>query len=272
MNANITTYLNTLLENAEVKALIDKALSTYPMYKPTNEMMYTIIPTREELNKKLLNHYKYRQIGFETVGRFIDELEIAMNEIMPYYYQLFKSADIMNGIDDVFGNVDITESFTQETTGNTKNNSTENIKGNNESNSKTNASSSSSTDSDVVSKNKDVKSDTPQSKISDIGEGIGSSSIYASEVNFNESNTSSHAKNTGNDETTAEASNKSNQESKLDSNSESSGTVKHTLTKVGNQGVNTYAHDMKELRETFLNIEQMIIEDDKISELFLLVY
>ena len=256
MNANITTYLNTLLNNEEVKALIDKALSTYPMYKPTNEMMYTVIPTREELNKKLLNHYKYRQIGFETVGRFIDELEIAMNEIMPYYYQLFKSADIMNGIDDPFGNVDITESFTQESSGN--------ITGNSENNSKSSASSSSSTESKVDTKNRDIKSDTPQSKVNEIGENIGSSSIYASEVNFNESDTNSSATNTGKDDTESESTNKSSQES--------SGTVKHTLTKVGNQGVNTYAHDMKELRETFLNIEQMIIEDDKIKELFLLVY
>lgn len=256
MEANITTYLNTLLNNEEVKKLIDKALSTYPMYKPTNEMMYTIIPTREELNKKLLNHYKYRQIGFETVGRFIDELEITMNEIMPYYYQLFKSADIMNGIDDVFGNVDITESFTEETKGN--------ITGNSENESNSKASSTSVTDSDVSTKSKDIKSDTPQSKVSEIGEASGSSSIYASEVNFNESDTNSKATNTGNDSTEAQSKNKSSQESV--------GTTTHTLTRVGNQGVNTYAHDMKELRETFLNIEQMIIEDSRIGELFLLVY
>ena len=53
---------------------------------------------------------------------------------------------------------------------------------------------------------------------------------------------------------------------------ESSGTVKHTMNKKGNQGVNTYAHDLLEFRELFINIEQQIIKDERISELFMRVY
>ena len=46
---------------------------------------------REELNKKIINHYFFRQIGFETAGRFRFELNTRMNEIMPYYVELYKT-------------------------------------------------------------------------------------------------------------------------------------------------------------------------------------
>lgn len=47
-------------------------------------------------------------------------------------------------------------------------------------------------------------------------------------------------------------------------------TVRHTYTKKGNQGVNTYAHDMLEYRETLLNIDTMIINE--LGDLFIQVY
>lgn len=264
MRANYTIVLKTLLDDTNTKSLIDKALSTYPMYTPTNKYTYSIIPTRDELNNKILNHYKYREIGFETIGRFIDELEITMNEIMPYYYQLFKSADVLNGVDDPFGNVDITETFEEETTGTSKGSTTDNSKG------KTNstANTSSTTNSEIDSNNRSVKSDTPQTTISSIDLEVGKSNLHASEVAWNNDNSNSKATNEGRDTTNSE----SEQENTGTSNEERTGLTKHTLTKVGNQGVNTYAHDLKELRETFINIERQIINDERLSELFMLVY
>ena len=89
--AKYTIVLKTLLDDPETKALIDKAMSTYPLYEKRSEEKYipSYIPTREQLNKKILDYYKYREIGFETVGRFLTELEVALNEIMPYYNQLY---------------------------------------------------------------------------------------------------------------------------------------------------------------------------------------
>jgi len=46
---------------------------------------------REELNKKIIEHYAMRQIGFETFGRFKYELNVRMREIMPYYVELWKT-------------------------------------------------------------------------------------------------------------------------------------------------------------------------------------
>ena len=44
---------------------------------------------RPELEKKILEHYAFRQIGFETAGRFKFELNKKMREIMPYYNKIW---------------------------------------------------------------------------------------------------------------------------------------------------------------------------------------
>lgn len=97
LNARYTEILYNILNNENTKQLIYNALSTYPLYTSNKNRQYNkipdLIPSRTEINTKLLNHYKYREIGFETVGRFIEELEITMNEIMPYYNQMLYSID-----------------------------------------------------------------------------------------------------------------------------------------------------------------------------------
>lgn len=56
---------------------------------------------RGELEKKIIEHYYFRQIGFETVGRFIFEMNVRLREIMPkmikrYETTLFKYNPIEN--------------------------------------------------------------------------------------------------------------------------------------------------------------------------------
>ena len=258
--AKYTVELRTLLNNEQTRPEIEKALSSYPMYVAQNPYVYTQIPTREELNKKILNYYKYREIGFETVGRFIDELEITMNEIMPYYNQLYKSIDVMNGIDDIFGNVDITESFEQETSGTSKGSSESLTKASSETDG------SSENTSEVQGNTKNVHSDTPQSELNNYGTMEIHDVNYASDIAWNENISTSDG------ETKDHAESSSETESSGESSSESSGTTKHTLSRKGNQGVNTYAHDVLEFRNLFLNIEQQIIHDKRLSELFMLIY
>ena len=49
---------------------------------------------RSILEDKITRHFYFREIGFETVGRFLYHLETKMNEIMPYYNQLYKSTQL----------------------------------------------------------------------------------------------------------------------------------------------------------------------------------
>lgn len=46
---------------------------------------------RGELEKKIIEHYYFRQIGFETVGRFIFNLNVRLREIMPRINKLYKT-------------------------------------------------------------------------------------------------------------------------------------------------------------------------------------
>lgn len=245
--ARYTEYLITLLKDDYVKGLIDDAMSEYPMYVPENPVTFSIIPTREELNKRILDHFKYREIAFETVGRFVDELRTTLNEIMPFYYQLYKTEDIMNGLEDIFGNLDVIESYSE----------TNSLNGQNESTS--NASSSASSTANSQSNSKNVSSATPQSELSISNMNIDSVS-YADNADWNKTNSSTSASDNGTSETSGT------------STSSSNGVIEHTLLRKGNQGVNTYAHDMGELRNIFMNITNDILENPRLQELFMMIY
>ena len=49
---------------------------------------------RKTLNSNILNHYHYREIGFETVDMFRFKLKAKMALIMPYYVQMYRSLEI----------------------------------------------------------------------------------------------------------------------------------------------------------------------------------
>ena len=161
--------------------------------------------------QKVIDHYYMREIGQETVGRFLHYFRSRMREIMPYYIQLYESEALMKGIEDPFGNVDITETFEQVSSG---------------------------SGSGSAENGRETRfSNTPQGAISNLDS-------YLTSAEQGEDKSSNEYQNTG--------------------------TVKHTFRKKGNQGVNTYAHDMFELRKTFLNIDMMIIDD--LRNLFMGVY
>ena len=275
--AKYTVELNDLLNNEQTNELLKKAMSSYPLYNPIHKELYGYIPTREQLNKKIIDHYRFYQIGPETIGRFLYYLETALNEIMPKYNQLYKSVDIMNGLEDIFGNLDIEESFIQETTGNSSSKSNGNVKDNSSSkttgSNTTDVTSQNKTDTNMASNGRNVNQKTPQSqlqvkKIDDI--------TAASEIGWNEDSSKSNS--TSDDKSNTKGTNESNstgsstQESTSNASSESKGNVKHTLKRKGNQGVNTYAHDMLEFRQLFLNIEQQIINDPELVSCFMLIW
>lgn len=48
----------------------------------------------KHLQMKILRHYYFREIGVETVGKWKFYLESRMNEIMPYYDEMYRSAKL----------------------------------------------------------------------------------------------------------------------------------------------------------------------------------
>lgn len=73
-----TVELGCLVENG-----FDLGLQHYPIFDETY---------REQLNRKIVEHYWFREIGQETPQLFKMFLNRTMNEIMPYYNELYKTA------------------------------------------------------------------------------------------------------------------------------------------------------------------------------------
>ena len=271
MIAKYTEVLKNIIDEPHTKELIDNALSTYPLYESTSQRQYgqpNIIPTREELNNAILNYYKYREIGFETVGRFIDELKISMNEIMPYYNQLYYSADqdynIIYNVDYV-KTINRDKDNTMENTSTGSVNTTDNI----DSSGTTNTTGQVSQNDTLT--NKHVTSRTPQGQLS-ITSGDIDTVPYADQVDWDKDINSSLQNSTSGNTT----SNSTDSTGSTTSQNDLSGTANEqeeiVETTKGNYGVVSAQDLIKKYREQVINITQQIINDPRISELFMLVY
>lgn len=184
---------------------------------------------RSVLQTKILKHYYTREIGAETVGLWKLWLDTKLNEIMPYYNQLYKSELLkFNPLYDV----DITRERDVKTDGTKKDTGTAN--GNTINTGTTTTSNS----------NKSYYSDTPQGSVSNLED-----LSYLTTATFdNESGTNTNENNTTVTSSTNVDSIISNTEDYLERVS-------------GKQGGHTYASMLIEYRKTFLNIDMQIIDE-----------
>lgn len=237
MPARYTEILDTLLKNPTTKPAIDEAMSDYPLYQtdPNKVRQYGTaysVPSRTELNNKILDHYRFQEIGQETFGRWLFELKTALNEIMPYYNQLFYSAD--QDYNPIY-NVDYKKTL---------------IGSQNASSNTTSTGSDSSTNEEYT---KGVNSRTPQDQLSISNVNIDSVN-YADNADWGKSSGTTSGTNT----TTGNAS--------------SNGSTSSVETTKGNFGTVSSQDLIIKYRETIINIEQKIINDPRIRELFMLIF
>ena len=134
MMAKYTITIKTLIDNN-----FDFQMTNYPIFDENY---------RETLNHNILYHYYENEIGFETAPLFRLYLNQRLNEIMPYYNELYKVQKKI--IDDnlLLNNVNIKESLTGEN--------------------ETQTSSISNSTNSGSSNNKNLFQDTPQGQISNI--------------------------------------------------------------------------------------------------------
>ena len=251
-----TVELRELLEQG-----VDIGLKDYPIWKEDH---------RQELNQKIINHYKYREIGFETPGRFIDELNIKMNEIMPYYNELYKTTMFEY---NPIHNVDYTEEYetkrdttgSSETTGNATGKDTTTSEGSES----VNGSSQSTTTNDLTTstnhKNTKVDIDTPQSNV-DV-DNITSTYPYASNVSQDKNDETSTKNNkdttsgsgTSKTESSSEVTNDSESSSEVNTNRTENQTETHSKHLVGNYGMTSSQTLIRQERELIINIDMQII-------------
>lgn len=194
---------------------------------------------RQVLCRKILKHYYTREIAHETVGRWKLALNAKLNEIMPYYNQLYKS-ELLEF--NPFYDVDLTRSREGSGTSNKTSNNTETNSGT----SKNVSSGSGTSNTDTLNR----FSDTPQNSMDT--QGIGDSVPLTTVTKVNEDNT------TTNESTDTLTRN----DSKTGNGTENiNNTDKYIETVKGKQGTENYSSLLKKFRETFLNIDMMIIED-----------
>lgn len=194
---------------------------------------------RQVLCKKILKHYYTREIAHETVGRWKLALNAKLNEIMPYYNQLYKS-ELLEF--NPFYDVDLTRSREGSGTSERTSNNTETNNGT----SKNVSSGSGTSNTDTLNR----FSDTPQNSMDT--QGIADSVPLTTVTKVNEDNT------TTNENTDTLTRN----DSKTGNGTENiNNTDKYIETVKGKQGTENYSSLLKKFRETFLNIDMMIIED-----------
>lgn len=259
MQARYTEVLYNLMNNERAMNSINEAMSDYPLYtNPDSKIIGEVhlIPTREELNNKILNYYKYREIGFETFGRFLDELRTALHEIMPKYNQLFYSLDQEF---NVVYNVDYEKTISRTLEG--ENQNTQNTT----STTSTTATDNTDTTSTVNSYDKSIKSLTPQNEL-DISNKNIDSVTYGDEANWGKNTSESEANTNGTSSTVGSG---SNEVVGSITTGEQESTTERTK---GNYGVVSAQDLVLKYRETIINVEQLIINDPRIAELFMMVY
>lgn len=194
---------------------------------------------RQVLCRKILKHYYTREIAHETVGRWKLALNAKLNEIMPYYNQLYKS-ELLEF--NPFYDVDLTRSREGSGTSNKTSNNTETNSGT----SKNVSSKSGTSNTDTLNR----FSDTPQNSMDT--QGIADSVPLTTVTKVNEDNTTTNESTdtlTRNDTKTGNGTENINN------------TDKYIETVKGKQGTENYSSLLKKFRETFLNIDMMIIED-----------
>ena len=235
-----TIILNDLL-HTDFKDEIENVLNEYPIFDEEY---------RKILNEKIINHYRFREIGFYSPDKFNYKLYVKLNEILPFYNVMYKK--LLKENFDIFNDYDPTETYdgTNDEIAETKSNDETSSTGSN-----------SSTDEYKKGKRetKNLESDTPQGNTS-----IASilSGGYLSK--FNQAEESSSQDTTTN---TGSAESKSTGIGKV--NSSRDGVTNYIRKVTGYQGRDNIELFNKYLK-SLLNIDLLIIKE--LEELFFIFY
>lgn len=228
-------YLASLEGESDVAKLFDFDYPTY--YQGADKTAF---------EQKVIDHFLFRQIGFETTDRFKHMFKLKLREIMPYYVQMYQSCELVDP--ELHPDINPMENY----------HLNERYEGAGSSTGKTTNSGKDKTTS--TNSGKDTTEhrhlDTPQGQFSNLNSVTASSSGYMTDADGTEL--------THGLKNITELENGKVVDNDIDTEDS------HTLERYGNIGVQTYSDLLKAWRETFVNIDMMIIKE--LNELFLAVY
>lgn len=152
---------------------------TLELYQIVNSIDFTLFDfdynlydneLKSVFEKKFIAHFYFYEIGLTPIARFKKALQIKLNDIYPYFKQLYQTELRCNDIDFML-NKDLKEQYTRELTGNSSVNQ-----------------SSTSTSNDT---SLNINNDTPQNKIDDLDQFMTSASKNTDNSTMNSSGTNS---------------------------------------------------------------------------------
>lgn len=198
------------------------------------------------LERKIIRHFYTREIGLETVGLWKLKLATKLNEIMPYYNQLYKSCDLI--VEPLY-DVDITKLHSGEFDENTDN--------------KTGTTSGGTTSDNSVTTvrqndtNYNMLSDTPQGGLQGVETGE-----YLTQATKNVDDILNNKEDT--------ATRKYTNTMDIGEKGRRGGTDESTDKIRGTVGARSKSALLLEYRKTMINIDMMIIRD--LEELFIALW
>lgn len=219
--AKYTITIKTLIDNN-----FDFQMTNYPIFDENY---------RETLNNNILHHYYENEIGFETAPLFRLYLNQKLNEIMPYYNELYKAQKKLIDENLLLNNVNLREE----------------LQGSNTNNTTTTGSSTSQSTNNGTSNNKNLFQDTPQGQISNTDI---ENQTWATNLTLDRNTTNNTINDTSSNNGSANV----------------SGTNEYIKTIVGNNGGKFNIDLLNDIKDKLMNIDLMIIND--LNELFMQIF
>lgn len=234
-----STLYDTSKLTVELRDLVESGVKIwdfdYPSYYKDEE--------KTAFEQKVIDHFYFRQIGQETPARWLHYFRSRIREIMPYYIDIYKSVELFKSVEDPLESYNLTETYRESSSGS----------GSSTDNSTSETTASTHTESTGESENVRKHSDTPQGSISNI-------ESYMTEGTKVNDNTSTDSDATTDGTSNVTASGSTSTESEKD----------YELVRRGNIGVQPLGQEIKILREAYINVDMMIINE--LNDLFLGVY
>lgn len=287
--SNYTTELRVIVEQFNELNSPENYLDTDTMIHNCLSQIFSNYPIFDEnyrnvLNEKIVKYYYFYEIGFETMGRFLFELNETMNRIMPYYNKLYlawlndfnplystnlktehKGSSMDNELNESKEN-SISNSFSTNQNVDENNGTFDSEKNNDSANLETD-----------ISKEKNVErfSDTPQGSLANI-----ENNTYLSSATIKD--------NDRNDDKFSTGSNKSKENSttnnKTQSTSNDFSTDVNNINRNDNKNRNNFneyidivsgygncpSENLQKYCEALLNIDNMIIKD--LADCFMMIF
>lgn len=238
--AKYTTQVRTIIEynSTPGKPITDRIKEAAPKIFDFDFPMW-LESYRETLEYKILLHYFSNEIGFETVGLWKLYLNQRLNEIMPYYNDVYlTTTDKYTTAYDM----DVTETLERSLTGTDKTNT------------QVNGTSEDTATTQATDNTEQLNSNYPQAQVS------------GSQDNLFYGTTGSNEQAQSN--TTTQSNGKNNTTSESQGNSQT--TEQHTIKRKGVTGSRTPWEIAQSYRNSIINIDVQVI--NALKDLFMMIY